>query len=129
MSSEVIKQAIRELKQVCAYRDGRIRLFCPHLIGWTDGEYRTLVWQFDGYSSQGLAPGGAWRGFVIADLTNASLVDGPWYRGWTQGTGEQHFIKRIELAVDPAHAAEVRQTSRAHTPRRALRRPVRRTPH
>lgn len=118
MSGEVLKRAIHELRQVVAYRDGHVREFCPHVIGWKHGVYHVLTWQFGGYSSQDLPDEGAWRCFDVHELENVTLRDGPWHRGWTTGRGVQHCVDVVELAVAEAYAAEVRQTSPARTPLR-----------
>lgn len=123
MIGEVIKQAINGRRQVVAYRDGHLREFCPHIIGWKQGVYHVLTWQFGGYSSQTLPEGGAWRCFDVNELEGVTLRDGPWHRGWTTGRGVQHCVDVVELAVAEAFAAEVRQTSQPRTLTRAPRPP------
>lgn len=128
MYSEVIKQAIRELRQVTAYRDGHLREFCPHVIGWKHGTHHVLTWQFGGYSSQHLPAEGAWRCFDVSELVDVSLREGEWHRGWTTGRGAQYCVDTVELAVEEAFAAEVRQISqprilRPGSPRQSPKRP------
>lgn len=111
---DVLRRAIRELKQVVGYRIGLPRMFCPHILGTKNGVWRTLVWQFDGESERGGLP--SWRGFDLHDLDELTLRDGEWHRGWETGRRRQHLIDVVDTVVDPAYAAEIRETSKLHTP-------------
>ena len=111
----LIRTAILELKQIACYGKQLPREFCPHILGTKEGVWRALVWQFDGQSEHGGLP--SWRGFNLFDLDDVTLRDGEWHRGWETGRRKQHLIDVIDTVVDPAHAAEIRETSPPHIPR------------
>jgi hypothetical protein len=93
----LIWQAIEECRQVHASYAGHPRLLCPHLIGTRAGEPRALFFQFGGSSARGLAPGGDWRCFPLAGLSEVSLHDGDWHtRPHSQ---PQSCIDEVELEV------------------------------
>ena len=77
---ELIKQAILGRKQVHANYKGNSRQMCPHVIGWKNGKARALFYQFGGYSSSGNLP--QWRCMDLDELTNVSVVAGPWHTGY-----------------------------------------------
>lgn len=115
----LLRTAITELKQVTGSYEGYERVFCPHILGTKANVWKTFVWQFDGSSSKPhLLPN--WRDFPISELVNITLRDGDWHRGWTLGKRDQRAIDQIDTVVDPAHAAEIRNTSPPRTPTRGI---------
>lgn len=93
-----VRQAMVEKRPVRAHYDGGLREFCPHAIGTKDGQTRVFAFQFAGYSRRGLPPGGGWRCFPIARLTELSVHDGPWHTG--DGPGDPHIcIDQIDFQV------------------------------
>jgi hypothetical protein len=94
---ELIRQAIAERKQVHACFDGRARQLCPHAIGWRAGQPRALFFQFDGYSSRGLEPGGDWRCLALDRLTDVSLHEGAWHT--REHSQPQHCIDDVDLSI------------------------------
>jgi hypothetical protein len=93
----LIRRAIHERRQVLARFDGRPRGFCPHAIGTRDGRPCALVFQFEGYSSRGLPPGGDWRCLDLDRLSEASLHDGPWHT--KEHSQRQHCVDEVDLSI------------------------------
>ncbi len=94
----LIHRAVVERKRVHALVDGRPRKLCPHVLGSRDGEPRALFFQFAGYSSRGLEPGGDWRCLPLHRLTEVTLHDGDWRT--TSYSRPQHCITEIDVSVD-----------------------------
>lgn len=94
----LIRRAIAERKQVHALVDGRSRKLCPHVLGHRDGEPRALFFQFAGYSSRGLKPGGDWRCIPLGRLAEVSLHEGEWHT--TAHHQPQSCVTEVDLAID-----------------------------
>lgn len=96
----LFRQAIAKKKQiVCIYR-GKRREVCPIILGHTDGEEKALVYQFGGASSRGLAGAANWRCFFLADITDGSLRDGPWFAGASH-LKSQTCVAKVAFDVNP----------------------------
>lgn len=108
--TELLRVAIRDLKQVAGTYHGHPRLFCPHIVGTKEGRWKILVWQFGGSSSRPhTLP--EWRDWFLAEMLDVTLRDGEWHRGWVTGQREQKAVDWVDTVVDPDHAAEVRHIS------------------
>ena len=106
-TADVLKDAIRNKRQVTAMFDGFPREFCPHAIGWkgptekkANTTYHVIGYQFGGSSKSGLPPGGQWRCFPVDGLSDVASRAGEWH------TGDNHTKpntcidqNRIELEV------------------------------
>lgn len=108
----ILRDAIRNVKQVTGLGKCLPREFCPHIMGTKNHVWRVLTWQFAGLSNSGDLPG--WRGFDLDDLDQIALRDGEWHRGSTTGQRDQSLIDLVDTIVDPAHAAEIRESAREH---------------
>jgi hypothetical protein len=95
---EQIRLAIEGRRQVEALFEGQLRCFCPHVIGWREGQPRALVFQFAGYSSRGLPSGGDWRCLAIDRLSEVALRDGPWHS--REHSQPQRCIDDVDLSTD-----------------------------
>ncbi len=102
MSAAVLKDAIRNKLQVTAHYQGHPREFCPHAIGWKGDSYHVIGYQFGGSSSKGLPPGGEWRCFVVAGLSNVTAKAGAWHTG-TSHTRPMTCIDRERIEVEVAY--------------------------
>ena len=72
--------AVRTRKQITCTYGGRRREACPTILGYNkDVGEAVLVFQFGGESTTELPPGGEWRCFVLARVTNLSVRDGRWH--------------------------------------------------
>ena len=70
-------------KPVAAIYDGLPRLLCPHVLGRKAGRLHTLVYQFGGKSTSGLAMGpesvGGWRCLAVEKLSQVELRSEAWH--------------------------------------------------
>jgi hypothetical protein len=95
----LIRRAIIERRQVHARFDGRPRKLCPHVLGTRSGEARALFFQFAGFSSRGLSPGGDWRCLPLDRLSEVEIQDGPWR---TKAHSQpQSCIDEIDIVAEP----------------------------
>ena len=79
MSYALIRQAILDRTCVSANYQGSRRHFAPHCIGLgKDRAEHVMGFQYAGGSSKGLPPGGQWRCFRVADLSNVSCNSDSW---------------------------------------------------
>ena len=76
---DMIVEAVQRKLIVTATYQGRIRIMCPHVVGYKGGETNALFFQFAGESKSGLPPGGEWRCIHLAQLTNISIEPGEWH--------------------------------------------------
>lgn len=105
----ILREAIRHQRPVVGLGNGLRREFCPHILGHTDGVWRTLVWQFAGLSESGLPEGGDWRCFALEDLRELNIRNGPWRRGVIVSADQlAEHIAVVDLQVDPAFGPELR---------------------
>lgn len=113
---ETIREAIRKRRQLTFTVNGHYRIACPHLLGRKHGEWHVFTWQINDESENGFKPGAQrWRCFDLDDMSGVAIQDGDWHRGWTTGKRKQSCIDVIDTQVDPAYAAQTRNTSPAHT--------------
>ncbi|WGF88922.1 hypothetical protein [Marinivivus vitaminiproducens] len=96
---DLIRRAMVRAVPMRAACRGHVRLFCPHVLGTTDGDWRLLAWQFAGGSARGLPQDGDWRCFALADLSGLAIVEGPWRRGWSRRRTEQSCVETIDTLV------------------------------
>ncbi len=99
---DLLRHALLARVPVSATYDGYPRLFCPQVLGVSDGEARCLAWQFGGASSRGpVTPAtAAWRCLRVAKLDDVRLEPGTWHAG-PQPLQAQTCVRQVELSVDP----------------------------
>ncbi len=102
---ELFRAAIRQRKQILAYYHGHHREFCFHILGLKGDVWHILGWQFGGSSESGKLPN--WRCVALTELSDISMVDGTWHRGYTKGVGRQYCVDWVDTIVDPAYAAVI----------------------
>ena len=78
---EILKEAIEKRRCVAMLADGTWREVAPLAIGFKGAQKKVLTFQYKGDSKSGLAAGGAWRCFPLADITWAKIIDDPWQCG------------------------------------------------
>jgi hypothetical protein len=97
---DLIARGMVERQQVLCFYQGHPRAICPAILGHTDGEERTLAFQFAGSSSKGLPPGGAWKCFKLVEMTKVELQKGKWHAG-SSHRERQQCVKVVDLDVNP----------------------------
>jgi hypothetical protein len=100
----ILREAIRDHRQVAFTYHGLPRKACPHFLGLkADGAPAMLAYQFGGQSESGPIP--EWRCFELSAVESLRLHHGPWHRGWAADRHAQHCLAAIHAEVDEAHAA------------------------
>lgn len=100
-SYELLKRAILSKEQVTATYESNLRQFCPHALGWKNGEEHCLGYQFGGQSTTGpIVPGSPhnWRCFAVAKLHGVTIHAGDWHSCGTHG-GPTNCLERIDVEV------------------------------
>jgi hypothetical protein len=93
-------KAIRARKLVACVYDGCFRETCPHILGYTkDGAEALFVFQFGGESTSELPPGGDWRCFELAGMTEVRLCEGRWRSG-ARHSQPQGCIQFVDVDVN-----------------------------
>jgi hypothetical protein len=90
---DTLREAIEKRRCVTMVAEGRRRDVAPLAIGFKGAQKRVLTFQFKGDSSSGLAPGGAWRCFSLANIDWAKINDEPWQSG-------NYPIAKMEASFD-----------------------------
>jgi hypothetical protein len=88
---------------MAAIYDGRVRLFCPYMLGRNkEGYWRLLVYQYGGQSSGGLQRKdgrGDWRCFSVEKIGALRILDAAWQAAEPHSRRPK-CIDRIELQVE-----------------------------
>lgn len=94
-----LRDAIENKQAVRVRFKGAERDVCPHVIGFKNGSEKVLTYQFAGYSSSGLPPGGEWRCMFIADIASVTVIDKAWHTG-ARHSRPQTCVDEVDLEVD-----------------------------
>src|ERR1700722_10048648 len=77
-----LRRAVLAKQPVAAIYEGRPRLLCPHILGWTEAGLPHLVsYQYGGDSERGLGEDGSprnWRCMDVEILRSVELLEGAW---------------------------------------------------
>lgn len=98
---EIIREAIKDRRQIVATCDGYRREMCPHVIGRKSGRAQCLFYQFGGDSASGLGPlgdEGNWRCLPIDGLSKVEVRDGPWFTAGNHSK-QQSCVGTIDTEV------------------------------
>ena len=90
---DTLREAIEKRRCVTMVAEGRRRDVAPLAIGFKGAQKKVLTFQFKGDSSSGLAPGGAWRCFLLNQIDWAKITDEPWQSG-------NYPIAKMEASFD-----------------------------
>jgi hypothetical protein len=74
----VLHQAITQRCAVRATYQDRLRVICPHALGWKNGKPKALVYQT---AIIGLPPQHdprGWRSLFVDEIQNLTITDDPW---------------------------------------------------
>lgn len=78
---DTLREAIEKRRCVSILAEGRQREVAPLAIGFKGAQKKVLTFQYKGDSRSGLAAGGAWRCFLLDDISSAHIIDDPWQCG------------------------------------------------
>jgi hypothetical protein len=97
---DLLRHALEHRTSCFGVYDDFNRNFCPHIIGWKNGEEQTLCWQFAGESSRPLPVGGQWKCFTISKFTQLATTNEPWHQGQPGKTGRpSSCVDQIDLEI------------------------------
>ncbi|MBV9016714.1 MAG: nucleotidyltransferase substrate binding protein [Alphaproteobacteria bacterium] len=93
-------RAIIEKKQIVCMYDGYRRELCPIMLGHSQGEEKSLTYQFGGESRSGLPRDGEWRCLFLSNVSDVQLRSGRWHTG-DNHTRPSRCVEIVDLDVDP----------------------------
>jgi len=97
----LIHVAVVHRRPIAATYDGMQRLFCPHVLGYSEpNQYRAFCYQYGGESRsapQPITSHGIWRCIALEKLRNVELLDGPWQ---TEPHARQRCVRHVEADAD-----------------------------
>ncbi|MBV9586619.1 MAG: nucleotidyltransferase substrate binding protein [Alphaproteobacteria bacterium] len=96
----LFEQAIIEKKQIVCMYDGYRRELCPIILGHSQGEEKSLTYQFGGESRSGLPRDGEWRCLFLSNVSDVQLRSGRWHTG-DNHTRPSRCVEIVDLDVDP----------------------------
>jgi hypothetical protein len=73
----VLHASLAERRPVRARYHGRLRVLCPHAIGWKNGRAKVLVFQTAVIHAASSDPVG-WRSMFVDEIEDADLADDSW---------------------------------------------------
>ena len=98
---ELFREAMAARQQIVCTYGGRRREICPAILGHTDGEEKSLAYQFAGETNSNLPAGGEWRCFTLSKVSNVVLRDGPWLTGGGSHSASQPCVRDVDFDVNP----------------------------
>ncbi len=102
---EVFRKAILQRQQVLANYAGSRRGFCPHALGWRDGQLHSLCYEFLSVDEPLLDEcEGAWCCIPLAGIEHAVLREGVWHTDIS--TPPPPCLDRVEVQVSWLSAQE-----------------------
>src|SRR5262245_33232113 len=96
----LFEQAMRERSPLACMYQGYRRAVCPIVLGHTDGEEKSLTWQFGGSGSKGPVHG-QWRCLTLAEVSDVQLTNGPWQTSSDSHMASQSCVKDVDLDMNP----------------------------
>lgn len=74
----VLHAGLDERRPIRASYHGRLRVICPHAIGWKNGRAKVLVFQTAVIGAPSSDPFG-WRSMFVDEIEGAFLSDDKWH--------------------------------------------------
>jgi hypothetical protein len=100
----ILRRAVLAKQPVAAIYEGRERLLCPHILGWTEGGVPHLVsYQYGGDSERGLGEEGSpwnWRCMAVGIFRSVELRKGPWKTAANYRLPHP-CVPQVDVAVEP----------------------------
>jgi hypothetical protein len=84
---------------VCRY-GGHRREICPIIVGHSEGEEATLVWQMGGETSGGPLIKGEWKCLKLAMVRSQEIGEGSWQVGLSHQQA-QSCVKEVDYDANP----------------------------
>ncbi len=75
----VLSQALTDRRAVKATYHDRLRIICPHALGWKNGRAKTLVYQTAILDHQPSHDPHGWRSLFIDDIEDPIITNDPWH--------------------------------------------------
>jgi len=97
----IFHRAILDRKQVTFTYQELYREVCPYILGHTKEAEKLLGFQFGGESGRGLPPGGEWRCFSLAGISDIKTRGGRWH-GESEHRRTQHCVEVVYVDVNTA---------------------------
>jgi len=97
---QLFEKAIVERKQILCEYEGYPREICSIILGHSQGEEKTLTYQFGGRGRSALPPGGQWKCLWLFKVRNARLRSGTWHSGDTH-IRSQTCVEVVDLDINP----------------------------
>jgi hypothetical protein len=100
-----LEAALRARRPVQVSYHGRVRLICPHALGWKAGRPLLLGYQTGGQTSTGALPADPrqrWRCMFVDEVDQVLAAVGPW--GTAENYNSSHpfpAIDEVTVAVTP----------------------------
>lgn len=73
----LLHQALTDRRAIRASYHDRLRIICPHALGWKNGRPKALVYQTAILGPHNHDPQG-WRSLFIDEIHDPTLSDDPW---------------------------------------------------
>ena len=96
----VLEQAILQHRPVQAHYHGRIRLLCPHALGWKNGHAKVLAYQADNGTTNAADPRQQWRSMFVEQIQDAVITDHAWATA-DNYTPHSNGIDELEIHISP----------------------------
>jgi hypothetical protein len=93
----VLHASLAERRPVRARYHGRVRVVCPHAIGWKNGRAKVLVFQTAVIDAASSDPVG-WRSLFVDDIEDAAISGDDW-RTADNYTPHTSGIDRLSAAI------------------------------
>jgi hypothetical protein len=74
----ILHQAITQRRSVQARYHDKLRVLCPHALGWKNGRAKALVYQTDIFAPTSATDPQGWRSLYIDDIQDAVITDHKW---------------------------------------------------
>jgi hypothetical protein len=74
----ILHQAINQKRAVRATYHDRLRIICPHALGWKNGSTKAFVYQTAILDHPSPAPRG-WRSLFVDEIQDPHITDDQWH--------------------------------------------------
>ena len=75
----LLHHAISRRQSVRARYNNKLRVLCPHALGWKNGRAKVLVYQAAIFAPTSAADPQGWRTMFVDQIQDLTLTDDPWH--------------------------------------------------